>query len=262
MIEDDRVASSHSDSDASSMTSHESDDDRDQGDYGNSEANPEDQAEDNYGSELVTDHWRANTMTEHRVPDMAEKRRTPGKSNVDGDSDSFSESRIADALIEECDAANHKLEPCPDKREEGTGGSAEARRKGMSVHSVATEADLTPLAIVAQPQQLLSVNQTDFTIEAQPTRSGRIHQTCDMMEVTACLCGSPVESDSRNTKTAVQCGYKGCETLWVSLSKFSPSSRNCCSILPQFHLECLNFDVAPRNWRCPNHPRPTKRQRC
>ncbi|KAH9010931.1 hypothetical protein EDB83DRAFT_2448852 [Lactarius deliciosus] len=64
-----------------------------------------------------------------------------------------------------------------------------------------------------------------------------------MMEVTACICGKPVESELKNTDTAVQCGYRGCETLW-------------------FHLECLNFEVAPRNWRCPNHIRPTKRQRC
>ncbi|KAH9083948.1 hypothetical protein EDB83DRAFT_2332327 [Lactarius deliciosus] len=64
-----------------------------------------------------------------------------------------------------------------------------------------------------------------------------------MMEVTACICGKPVESELKNTDTAVQCGYRGCETLW-------------------FHLECLNFEVAPRNWHCPNHIRPTKRQRC
>lgn len=90
-------------------------------------------------------------------------------------------------------------------------------QKRYVMHLVATKADSTPLATVAQPQQLVSMNQTDFMIEVLLTRSGCIRQTCDMIEVIACLCSSPVESDSRNTKTAVQCRYKGCETLWVSI---------------------------------------------
>lgn len=110
--------------------------------------------------------------------------------------------------------------------------------------------------------QLVSINQTEFTIEGQPTRHGRIRQTRDMMEVTACICGTPVESELRNSNTAVQCGYRGCETLWVSV--FSPSAPTPQFLLngPQFHLGCLNFEVPPRNWRCPNHIQPTKRQRC
>ena len=81
-----------------------------------------------------------------------------------------------------------------------------------------------------------------------------------MVEVTACVCGSPVESESRNNSVAVQCGYVGCETLWVRT--FTLWLPRLLLTSPQFHLECLNFEVAPRNWRCPNHIRPTKRQRC
>ncbi|KAI9431976.1 hypothetical protein H4582DRAFT_1821850 [Lactarius indigo] len=82
------------------------------------------------------------------------------------------------------------------------------------------EVDLSPVDTVAThlgPQLLVSVNQTEFTLEGWPTRHGRIRRTRDMMEVTACICGKPVESESKNADTAVQCGYRGCETLWVSV---------------------------------------------
>jgi hypothetical protein len=151
----------------------------------------------------------------------SEKCRMPGGSNVDGDSKLFPKPMITDAPVNENDTANHKPEPSTDETRQETRGSSEASRKGMSMHLAVTKADFTPVATIGscqQPQQLVSVNQSDFTIEVQPTRSGHICRTCDMMvEVTACLCGSPVESESRNSKTAVQCGYKGCETLWVSV---------------------------------------------
>lgn len=67
-------------------------------------------------------------------------------------------------------------------------------------------------------RQLVSVNQMEFTIEAQPTRCGHLCQTRDMMEVMACLCSNSVDSEVRNSNTAIQCGYRGCETLWVSVS--------------------------------------------
>ncbi|KAF8237452.1 hypothetical protein L208DRAFT_1375605 [Tricholoma matsutake] len=73
--------------------------------------------------------------------------------------------------------------------------------------------------------QLLTINQTEFMIDAELTQQGWTRRTQDMMEVTACICGIPVDSSSRNSNVAIQCGYKGCETLW-------------------FHLDCLNFDVA------------------
>jgi hypothetical protein len=108
---------------------------------------------------------------------------------------------------------------------------------------------------------LLSVNQTEFTIEAQPTSRGHARRTRDMMEVVACICGMPVEAASKNSTTAVQCGYNGCETLWVCAMFVFSSRRSSSDSCEQFHLECFNFDVPPRNWRCPNHIRPTKRQR-
>ena len=65
-----------------------------------------------------------------------------------------------------------------------------------------------------------SLNQTEFTIKAQPTRRGRARRTRDMMEVTACICGLPVENESRNNNLAIQCGYSGCETSWVCIWTF------------------------------------------
>ena len=41
------------------------------------------------------------------------------------------------------------------------------------------------------------------------------------MEVMACICEIPVDSGSRNSNVAIQCGYKGCKMLWV-----------CCSCFP------------------------------
>ncbi|KAH9068269.1 hypothetical protein EDB83DRAFT_2222807, partial [Lactarius deliciosus] len=72
-------------------------------------------------------------------------------------------------------------------------------------------------------QQLVSIKQTEFTIDGQPTRRGHIRRTRDMVEVTACICGTPVENELRNSNTAIQCGYRGCETLWVSVFRLQHS---------------------------------------
>ncbi|KAH9019948.1 hypothetical protein EDB84DRAFT_1275578 [Lactarius hengduanensis] len=118
-----------------------------------------------------------------------------------------------------------------------------ANEIGLKVDSRTDSPPVDTVTTHTGAQQLVSINQTEFTLEGLPTRHGRIRRTRDMMEVTACICSKPVEDELKNADTAVQCGYRGCETLW-------------------FHLECLNFEVAPRNWRCPNHIRPTKCQRC
>ena len=66
-------------------------------------------------------------------------------------------------------------------------------------------------------QVLIATNQTEFIIEAEPTRHGRTRKTRDMGEITACICGLPVASEERiaTSMTAVVCGYRGCETAWV-----------------------------------------------
>jgi len=96
-----------------------------------------------------------------------------------------------------------------------------------------------------QAQILLATHQTEFNMDALPTRHGRPRRTRDMAEIYACICGNAVDLAERvmGSETAVCCGFEGCETSW-------------------FHLECLNFECAPRGWRCENHAtRPRKRAR-
>lgn len=89
---------------------------------------------------------------------------------------------------------------------------------------------------MAEVSQLLSINQAAFTIDAEPTWQGHLHQTRDMVEVMACICGTPIDSGLRNPNTAIQCGYKHCGyvvpafcqsdlyfTSWPSIVPFSIS---------------------------------------
>jgi len=74
--------------------------------------------------------------------------------------------------------------------------------------------------------------------------NGRPRRTRYMVDIYACICGKVVEDEARviGSDTALRCAFEGCETLW-------------------FHLECLNFEHAPRGWRCENHVHTRKRQR-
>ena len=61
------------------------------------------------------------------------------------------------------------------------------------------------------------INQTEFTLDALLTRLGWARRTCDMAEMYACICGEVVEDDMRtkDSETAMWCGYDGCKTSWV-----------------------------------------------
>ena len=135
---------------------------------------------------------------------------------------SCSDPRITRALIDENYAADRDPEPCPEQTRQETRGSSEALGNSVFLRLRVLEIKLTslPLGTSAAGQQLVLAAQTEFTIAAQPTRCGRTRRTRDMVEVTACICGITVERESRNSNAAVKCGYKGCETLWVS--KFRP----------------------------------------
>jgi hypothetical protein len=64
---------------------------------------------------------------------------------------------------------------------------------------------------------------------------------------TACICGNPVESESRNNNTAIQCGcgYRGCETLWVCTFTLS-SDFPACLGLKAGHLAWLLVALASK----------------
>ncbi len=76
-------------------------------------------------------------------------------------------------------------------------------------------------AILRQQQTLITTNQSDFNIEAPPTWQGQIRKTCNMGEVTACICGITVAAVDRTTAllVAMQCGYLGCEVRWVCIPR-------------------------------------------
>ena len=72
----------------------------------------------------------------------------------------------------------------------------------------------------SEANELVAVNQTHFTMEAIPSRRGRIRRTRNMAEMFVCICGSQVEEQERvlGSKTALRCGYDGCETSWVNIT--------------------------------------------
>ena len=58
-----------------------------------------------------------------------------------------------------------------------------------------------------------------FIVNAIPScQGGHTHQTHDMAELFIYICGSRVEDQEQviGLNTALQCGYEGCETSWVT----------------------------------------------
>jgi hypothetical protein len=64
----------------------------------------------------------------------------------------------------------------------------------------------------------INVNQSEFTITADPTRIGRMRRTRDISDIRACICGVPVSTDEVNEQKAAMCTERGCETQWVYIS--------------------------------------------
>lgn len=102
-----------------------------------------------------------------------------------------------------------------------------------------------PHLVASRAQVLVATTQTEFNIAAQPTRHGRVRKTRDMAEITACICGQPVEQSERvvNSATAVQCGYRGCETSWVCLAACCVLLSMSYSNLPPFFSSILNVSI-------------------
>ncbi|KAF8274171.1 hypothetical protein EI94DRAFT_1696116 [Lactarius quietus] len=150
----------------------------------------DDDSEDKSSFTFTLQNQKIITIEEHRVTNTPEKHRTPQAPEDFEDSKSLSEPRITHAL------------------------TTRMIQLIMTQSLAQSRQDKKYKGPLRHLQMLVSVNQMEFTIEARPTRSGCVHRTRDMVEITACICGSPVESKSRNSNTAVQCGYKGSETFW------------------------------------------------
>jgi hypothetical protein len=95
------MAASSDSSDSSSRTSHQIDEDSDQGNVGNSGAYLQDEREQGRGSEFTLDHWTTDATEERRMTNTPEKCRTPSVSKVHEDGESLPE--IADTPIDETD---------------------------------------------------------------------------------------------------------------------------------------------------------------
>ena len=99
---------------------------------------------------------------------------------------------------------------------------------------------------------LVATNQTEFTLDALPTRRGRTRRTRDMAEMYACICGEIVENDARirDSETAMQCGYDGCETSWVRyqcLCLVSFSLLTNCAVVNSFIWHALTIPALRRS---------------
>ena len=85
--------------------------------------------------------------------------------------------------------------------------------------SLSEDSDIIYLFISdSEATELVTINETRFTMDAIPSRRGRIRRTRDMAELFVCICGSRVEDQERviGSNTALRCGYEVCETSWVS----------------------------------------------
>jgi hypothetical protein len=103
------------------------------------------------------------------------------------------------------------------------------------------------------PQQALQVG----------SRGQRLRKT-RIFDLNACECGHEISStEIENRDTVMQCKVPGCETVWVSRPQWSSCcKRDADEFGPsQYHRECMNYDIVPKNWSCPSCKASTKRRR-
>ena len=135
------------------------------------------------------------------------------------ESDQENENSMDEATYEEDDeqplaqttaSAGQTPEPTPANIPSGSNNSTSYR--SLMACSLYKKFQLVPEA-----NDLVSINQTHFTMDAIPSRRGRPRRTRDMVEVFVCICGLRVEKQERimGSKTALRCAYEGCETSWV-----------------------------------------------
>jgi len=146
-----------------------------------------------------------------------------------------------------------------------------SHRKHSPIQLLLTVLFSTPGALevatsLPQAPILLGTHQTEFNMDALPTRLGRPRRTRDMAEIYACICGKAVDMEARvlGSDTALRCAFEGCETSWVRCRSvlIFVLSKLTCSRPPNPSFTWNAFDCAPRGWRCENHAtRPRKHAR-
>ena len=98
---------------------------------------------------------------------------------------------------------------------------------------------LSILILFPEVTGLVSTGQDQFT-DAIPTR-----RTRDMTEMFVCICGLRVEDQERvvGSKTALRCGYEGCETSWVCTIFFLPFHRCNTHVVAPVSYGLLQFHM-------------------
>ena len=131
------MASSDSDSNSGSRTSHQTPDEvSDKGDVGTSNACSDDES----GSEVMLDHQTTDVTKEHMTSDIPEKRRTPHAFKMPDD-------ETPPSKLVEADTSNldHARCPDPEQTQQETSAASEVLTNGMSTYFTATESWLIAL---------------------------------------------------------------------------------------------------------------------
>ena len=91
------------------------------------------------------------------------------------------------------------------------------RKNADSAFLTVTQSPEGPANSLPHAPILVATHQTEFNMDALPTRRGRPRRTRDMAEIYACICGRAVDIGERvmGSDTAIRCAYEGCETSWV-----------------------------------------------
>ena len=65
----------------------------------------------------------------------------------------------------------------------------------------------------------------------------------------SCGCGKSIDAvEAKDEARIIICGWKGCETLWVSV--FGIIQSVCSPLIMQYHLLCVGLDHGINDWIC------------
>jgi len=173
---------------------------------------------------ILHDSSEASSGGEHNRVDSLHSGLDDNSGSDGSSSDSGEDSgNCSDGEGDECASDSPSAHDAPGTNVSSMSTTAEGGQASTPVDNepgnrVSTQCDVMP----QQQQTLIATTQSEFSVDAPPTRRGRIRKTRDMGELTVCICGSTVSAADRTATStvALQCGYLGCEVGWVSLFSY------------------------------------------